>query len=352
MNSPTYVAGLERGVRPIGLWSISMILSMCSAPTELVVGPDRLARAVELAGQRPVEDLRHERALATARHAGDRHERAERDAQVEVAQVVLPGAAHDEGLAVALAAPGRDRHRPLAPQEGTGDGPGLREDHLERSVGDDLAAVLARPGADVHDPVRGPDGLLVVLHDEHRVAQVAQPGEGRDELRVVALVEPDRGLVEDVQDAHQGGPDLGRQADPLGFAAREGHARPVEGQVVQPDVDEEAEPRDDLLEQLVGDRPFALAEPRLETRRPAQGVRDRHRRDVPDVEVGDGDRQDLRPKPLAAAHRARPGDHELLELGLDVVRVRLAVAPLEVRDDAFEGRLVGVLAALRAGSGR
>ena len=56
--------------------------------------------------------------------------------------------------------------------------------------------------------------------------------------------------------------------------------------------------------------------------------------------------EDLRPEPLAAAGRARPGDHELLELGLDVVRVRLAVAPLEVRDDALEGRLVRVLAAL------
>ena len=120
--------------------------------------------------------------------------------------------------------------------------------------------MLARPGPDVDDPVGGPDGLLVVLDDEDRVAQVAQPGEGRDELRVVALVEPDRRLVEDVQDAHQRRPDLGRQADPLGLAARQGHARPVEGQVVEPDVDEEAEPRDDLLEQLVGDRPLALGQ--------------------------------------------------------------------------------------------
>ena len=164
----------------------------------------------------------------------------ERDAQVDVAQVVLAGAAHAERLAVALPALGRDRHRPLAAQEGARDRARLGEDRLERPVGDDLAAVLPRPGPDVDDPVGGPDGLLVVLDDEHRVAEVAQPGQGRDELRVVALVEPDRRLVEDVQDAHQGRPDLGRQADPLRLAARQRHARPVEGQVVEPDVDEEA----------------------------------------------------------------------------------------------------------------
>jgi hypothetical protein len=28
-----YVAGFERGVRPIGLWSISMTLSICSMPS-------------------------------------------------------------------------------------------------------------------------------------------------------------------------------------------------------------------------------------------------------------------------------------------------------------------------------
>jgi hypothetical protein len=28
-----YVAGLERGVRPIGDWSMLMTLSMCSAPS-------------------------------------------------------------------------------------------------------------------------------------------------------------------------------------------------------------------------------------------------------------------------------------------------------------------------------
>jgi hypothetical protein len=45
--------------------------------------------------------------------------------------------------------------------------------------------------------------LLVVFDDEHRVAEIAQPLEGCDQLRVVALVKPDRRLVEDVQDSDE-----------------------------------------------------------------------------------------------------------------------------------------------------
>ena len=77
-----YVAGLARGVRPIGLWSISMILSMCSEPVSRSKRTDRLPGAVELARQRAVQDLRDKRALAAAAHPGDRHERPERDPQV------------------------------------------------------------------------------------------------------------------------------------------------------------------------------------------------------------------------------------------------------------------------------
>ncbi len=32
VKRPVYVAGFERGVRPIGLWSMAMTLSTCSSP--------------------------------------------------------------------------------------------------------------------------------------------------------------------------------------------------------------------------------------------------------------------------------------------------------------------------------
>ena len=105
---------------------------------------------------------------------------------------------------------------------------------------DDLAAVLAGARADVDDPVGDPDGVLVVLDDDQGVAEVLEPDQGLDQAVVVALVEADRGLVEDVEDADEAGADLGGEPDALGLAARQRAAGPVEGEVVEADVEQEA----------------------------------------------------------------------------------------------------------------
>ncbi len=118
---------------------------------------------------------------------------------------------------------------------------------------DDLAAVLAGAGPDVDHVVGGPDGLLVVLDDDQGVAEVLEPDQGLDQPLVVALVEADRRLVEDVEDADQAGADLGGQPDPLRLATRQRAARPVEGEVVEADVEQEVEPLLDLLEHPLGD---------------------------------------------------------------------------------------------------
>ena len=178
-----------------------------------------VARAAHGARERSEEDLRHERALAAARHAGHRRHRPERERHVDVLQVVGTRLAHDERLATALAPLLGHRHCPLATQERAGDRARRVEDRLERSGGDDLAAVLAGAGSDVEHPVGRSDRLLVVLDDDERVAQVAQAHQRRDELGVVLLMEPDGRLVEDVQDAHQRRADLRREPDALCLAA-------------------------------------------------------------------------------------------------------------------------------------
>jgi hypothetical protein len=67
-----------------------------------------------------------------------------------------------------------------------------------------------------------------VLDDDERVAHVPQPDQGLDEAVVVALMQSDGGLVQDVQDAYEAGADLGGQADALGLAAGEGARRAVQ----------------------------------------------------------------------------------------------------------------------------
>ena len=261
---------------------------------------------------------------------------------------MLPRAAHGEVPAVAVPPPLRDGNLPLPPQERARDGARLRQDGLQRAVGDDLAAVLPGPGPDVDHPVRGPDRLLVVLHDEDGVAEVPQPRQRGDQLRVVPLVQPDRRLVQDVEHAHERRADLGRQPDPLRLAAGEADAGPVQRQVVEPHVHEEAEAGDDLLEHLAGDRPLALGHPVREVRRPVERLGHGQPRHLGDVAPVHRDGEHLRPEAAAAAGGARLLDHELLELGPDVLRLRLPETPLEVRDDALERGDVAVLAPLVA----
>ena len=111
-----------------------------------------------------------------------------------------------------------------------------------RALRDDPPAVLAGAGAEVDEVVGRAHRLLVVLDDDHGVAEVAQPLERRDQLRVVALVQADRGLVEDVEHAHQRGADLRGQADPLRLAARQRRGGAVHREVADADVLQELQP--------------------------------------------------------------------------------------------------------------
>ena len=116
-----------------------------------------------------------------------------------------------------------------------------------RALGDDMAAVLAGARADIDDPVGRAHRLFVVLDDDQRVAEIAQALQRVDQAGVVALVQADARLVEDVEHAHQAGADLRRQADALRLAAGERVGGAVERQIVESDIDQEAEPLADLF---------------------------------------------------------------------------------------------------------
>ena len=103
--------------------------------------------------------------------------------------------------------------------------------------GDDLAAMDAGAGADVDDIVGLADGVLVMLDDDHGVAEVAQVLERFEQARIVALVQADRRLVQHVEHAGQARADLRGEPDALALAAgqRAGGAR--QGEVVEADID-------------------------------------------------------------------------------------------------------------------
>ena len=113
-----------------------------------------------------------------------------------------------------------------------------------------LAAVDAGAGAHLHDVVGGADGVLVVLHHDDGVADVAQAFEGRDHLHVVLRVQADARLVEHVEHAHQARADLGGQADALRLAAGERAGAAIEAEVVEADAEQQLQPAADFAQHL------------------------------------------------------------------------------------------------------
>jgi hypothetical protein len=171
---------------------------------ELVVLGRGLAGAEQPAGQRLVERLDHQRRLAAAGNAGDAGKRSERDLEIDVLQVVGAGADHLDRLALATLAPaGRDRDLPHAGQVLAGDALGVAHHFGRRADGDDLAAMDAGARSHVDQIVGRADRVLVVLDDDHRVAEVAETLERLQEARIVALVQPDRRLVQHIEHAGQ-----------------------------------------------------------------------------------------------------------------------------------------------------
>ena len=178
-----------------------------------------------------------QRALARARHPGDHDQHAERDVDVDVLQVVGGGAAHRER------ARGR-AHRGLQGGAVVEVPPGERAagaQPVDRALEDHLTTGRARPGAEVDDVVGDRDGLRLVLHDEHRVALVAQLQQQAVHALDVVRVQADGRLVEDVGDVGERGAEVADHLGALRLAARQRARRALEAEVAEPDLDERVE---------------------------------------------------------------------------------------------------------------
>ena len=224
-------------------------------PLDRIVRGGLVCRAVELARDGVIERVVDERRFARARDAGDAHEQAHRQRKVDILQIVPARPAQPEDPRPVETAPvlghgDLERAGEVLP----GEGGGVPADLLGRALRDHLAAVLARSRSHVEHMIGGVDRLFVVLDHDDGVADVAQVLERGEEASVVALVQADRGFVEHVHDAGEPRADLAREADTLRLAARERVRGAVERKIVKADVVEEVEPRDDLVDDFLGDR--------------------------------------------------------------------------------------------------
>src|SRR5213078_2165117 len=133
------------------------------------------ARSVEMPRQRAMQDVLDERRLAGARYTRHGHENAQRDLDVEVAQVVLARALdanHSALVDVASAARRLDLH--LTAEILARNRARCLDDVVYGARGNHLAPVLPRPGPEIDDVIRGPHRLFIVLDDNHCVSEISQ----------------------------------------------------------------------------------------------------------------------------------------------------------------------------------
>ena len=272
-------------------------------PLDVRMPPDGTFRAVQRAGERPVEHLVHQRALPGARDSGDAGERAERKRNVHFLQVVRPRP-HDPDRMPGGAPPRGYRDVEVAAEIAPRERFRLVADLRRGSFGDHLPAVHPGARTEVQHVVRGLDGLPVVLDHHDGIADVPQPMEGLQQLPVVARMKPDGGLVKDVDDPGEFGADLAGQPDALRFPSGQARRQPVEREVAEPHVGEEAEPVPDLLQQL---RPDDERRPlEFEVGHEVERVLDGHRGNGRDGLVAHDHGERLRPQPGPPARPAGP----------------------------------------------
>ena len=215
---------------------------------------------VEVAGEDVVQDIVDEGRLARAADAGHCNEAAEGKADRDIAQVVLAGVDDRDLTLLPRSADGRNLDRAPSGEILAGEGVWVIEEVLDRAAHDDMTAVLSGTGADVDDPVGYADGVLIVLDDDERIAEVAKSDKCLDEPAVIALVKADARLIENVEHPDKPGADLCREANALSLTAGEGGRRPVQRKVMQSDIDEELQSLIHLLEDATGNRGIAIGQ--------------------------------------------------------------------------------------------
>ena len=116
-----------------------------------------------------------------------------------------------------------------------------------------------RPRTDVENIIGLADGFFVMLDNDYRIALIAQVLERGQKPVIVALVQPDRGLIEHIKHARQPRADLAGQPDALAFAARQRARIACQRQVVETHIVQETKSFADFLEDGARDLVFLRA---------------------------------------------------------------------------------------------
>ncbi len=148
----------------------------------------------------------------------------------------------------------------------------------ERSLRDDFAALPARAGPEIDDVIGAPHRLLIVLDDDERIPLRLQRLERVEQARIVARVQPDRRLIQYIQDAAQRRAELRREADALRLAAGKRLRGAAEREVIEADFFHEPQALRNLRHDVGRDDPVGAGE--LERSDPGERGLRRHAGDL------------------------------------------------------------------------
>ena len=327
------MAGLDRGVRPIGDWSILMILSIWSRPVIRRCAPGAAWRG---AGDchRLVQHLVDERGLAGAGHAGNAQNTPSGNFTSTSCRLCWTRPRSRDSRPAAAACRGTAISR-LPDEEVAGERSWAAITSAGVPSRDEVAAVLARAGPEVDQVVRRAHGALVVLDDDHRVARGRAAARA---CRSAARCRAGEGRSRARRGCRGRRPGSTRSGWPAGSAAPR---RPIASRPPARARDSRRPTLSRKLSRSSISRRIRRAIWRsvsVSSSDPNHSIaRSRgHPRELVDSESADLDRQGLRPQPGAVALGARPHRHVLLDLLSRPLRVGLAIAALQVVHDPLE----------------
>ena len=229
---------------------------------DAVVGARLVAGPVQRARQRAVQDVVDERGLARPAHAGDGGQQAQRDAHVEVLEVVRPRAADDEFAPQRTAPDRRARRSARSPRRywPVSDSRSWRSRSSRRALEDHAAAVLAGARG------RGRSRSRPIGSSPRRARRRSRCCRGRAAASASSAAAgcragAGRSTARRARRARRAG--SRRSAWPAGCAGpRRPTASPRCGRASgspTPDVHQEPQPLDDLAADAAGDQLLALA---------------------------------------------------------------------------------------------
>ena len=137
--------------------------------------------------------------------------------------------------------------------------------------------------------ISGADSILIMLHHNHGIAEIAQMNQGFQQAVIITLMQPDRGLIQHIHHTDQAGTDLAGKTDTLCLAAGQSFCRAGECQVIQADVNQEFQAILNLFQDFFGDFRALAAE--------FQVIKEIHR--MPDAEI-----RNLRQRGVINKHKA------------------------------------------------